>query len=98
MAWAFDVEDEIVVPRFLDDLRTALKDGSFRPLPLRERKIPKPGGSGKVRKRGIPIWSGQAGAGSDPSRVWRRITSPNFRAVPTVSVQPGLSYRLVVLC
>jgi RNA-directed DNA polymerase len=51
---ASDVEDEIGVPRFLDDLRATLKDGSFRPLPVRERKIPKPGGSGKVRKLGIP--------------------------------------------
>ena len=31
-----------------------MKEGSFRPLPVRERKIPKPGGSGKVRKLGIP--------------------------------------------
>jgi RNA-directed DNA polymerase len=42
------------VPGFLDDLRAALKDGSFRPLPVRERLIPKPGGSGKLRKLGIP--------------------------------------------
>lgn len=49
-----DVEDRIGVPGFLDDLRAALKDGSFRPLPVRERKIPKPGGSGKVRALGIP--------------------------------------------
>lgn len=48
------VEDTIGMPGFLDDLRTQLKDGSFRPLPVRERKIPKPGGSGKVRKLGIP--------------------------------------------
>ena len=47
------VEERIGVPGFLDDLRTALKDGSFRPQPVRERKIPKPGGSGKVRKLGI---------------------------------------------
>jgi RNA-directed DNA polymerase len=40
--------------RFLDDLRAAVKDGSFWPQPVRERKIPKPGGSGKVRKLGIP--------------------------------------------
>ena len=39
--------EEIGVPGFLDDLRAGLKDGSFRPLPVRERKIPKPGGSGK---------------------------------------------------
>ena len=42
------------VPGFLDDLRAQLKTGAFRPLPVRERKIPKPGGSGKVRKLGIP--------------------------------------------
>jgi RNA-directed DNA polymerase len=42
------------VPGFLDDLRAQLKSGTFRPLPVRERKIPKPGGSGKLRKLGIP--------------------------------------------
>ena len=49
-----DVEENVGVSGFLDDLRAALKDGSFRPLPVRERKIPKPGGSGKVRSLGIP--------------------------------------------
>jgi RNA-directed DNA polymerase len=49
-----DVEQEIGVPEFLDDLRAQLKAGTFRPLPVRERKIPKPGGSGKVRSLGIP--------------------------------------------
>ncbi|MGE5764727.1 MAG: hypothetical protein ACM3ZF_12895 [Mycobacterium leprae] len=48
-----DVEARVVVPGFLDDLRAAVKDGTFRPLPVRERSIPKPGGSGKVRKLGI---------------------------------------------
>ena len=48
------VEEVVGVPGFLDDLRAAIKDGSFRPLPVRERKIPKPGGSGKLRKLGIP--------------------------------------------
>jgi len=42
-AW---VEETVGVPGFLDDLRAALKDGSFRPLPVRERLIPKPGGRG----------------------------------------------------
>ena len=42
------------MPGFLDDLRAQLKAGTFRPLPVRERKIPKPGGSGKVRSLGIP--------------------------------------------
>jgi RNA-directed DNA polymerase len=51
---AFDVEARIGVPGFLEALRASLKDGSFRPLPVREHRIPKPGGSGKVRKLGIP--------------------------------------------
>ena len=48
------VEEQTGVPGFLDDLRAQLKAGTFWPLPVRERKIPKPGGSGKVRKLGIP--------------------------------------------
>ena len=51
VAW---VEEFVGVPGFLDDLRSAVKAGTFRPLPVRERKIPKPGGSGKLRKLGIP--------------------------------------------
>ena len=50
-AW---VEQKVGVPGFLDDLRAQLKAGTFGPLPVRERMIPKPGGSGKVRKLGIP--------------------------------------------
>jgi RNA-directed DNA polymerase len=42
------------VPGFLDDLRAQLKAGTFCPQPVRERKIPKPGGSGKLRRPGIP--------------------------------------------
>lgn len=49
-----DVEEYIGVPGFLDDLRARLKAGTFRPLPVWERTIPKPGGSGKVRRLGIP--------------------------------------------
>ncbi len=30
------------MPGFLEDLRAALTDGSFRPLPVWERLIPKP--------------------------------------------------------
>jgi RNA-directed DNA polymerase len=51
---AASVEERIGVPGFLEGLRAALKAGTFRPLPVRERAIPKPGGSGKVRKLGIP--------------------------------------------
>lgn len=48
------IEREVGVSRFLTDLRNSLKTGEFRPQPVRERKIPKPGGSGKVRRLGIP--------------------------------------------
>ena len=48
------IEQRVGAGGFLDEMRTALKQGTFRPLPVRERKIPKPGGSGKVRKLGIP--------------------------------------------
>lgn len=48
------IEQEVGASRFLDDLRAQLKGGLFRPEPVRERKIPKPGGSGKVRRLGIP--------------------------------------------
>jgi RNA-directed DNA polymerase len=48
------IETEVGVARFLDDLRMQIKSGEFRPQPVRERKIPKPGGSGKVRRLGIP--------------------------------------------
>jgi RNA-directed DNA polymerase len=49
-----DVGEQTGIAGFLDDLRARLKAGTFRPLPVRERTIPKPGGSGKVRKLGIP--------------------------------------------
>jgi RNA-directed DNA polymerase len=48
------VEAEVGVPEFLDELRMQLRSGEFHPQPVRERKIPKPGGGGKVRRLGIP--------------------------------------------
>lgn len=48
------VEEALGVRGFLEDLRTQIKTGVFRPLPVRQRMIPKPGGSGKLRKLGIP--------------------------------------------
>ncbi len=41
---AGDVQDA-GVQEFLDDLRGAVRSGGFRPMPVRERMIPKPGGS-----------------------------------------------------
>ena len=49
-----DVEERVGMPGFLDDLRAQLRQGAFRPQPVRERKVPKSGGSGKLRKLGIP--------------------------------------------
>jgi RNA-directed DNA polymerase len=49
---AYYVEAEIGVEVFLDRLRTEIKDRSFRPLPARERAIPKPGTT-KRRRLGI---------------------------------------------
>ncbi|MFD0508127.1 hypothetical protein ACFQ0G_45825 [Streptomyces chiangmaiensis] len=39
------------VESFLDELRSALKDRSFHPLPVRERMIPK--ADGALRRLGI---------------------------------------------
>ena len=49
---AYYVEAEVGVEVFLDRLRTEIKDRSFRPLPARERMIPKPG-TAKRRRLGI---------------------------------------------
>ena len=48
---AMSINAEQGVEDFLDRLRTSLKDSSFRPLPVRERMIPKAGG--KLRRLGI---------------------------------------------
>ena len=48
---AYSIEAGPGVEVFLDRLRAALKDRSFRPLPVRERMIPKAGG--KKRRLGI---------------------------------------------
>jgi RNA-directed DNA polymerase len=49
---AYYVEAEVGVEVFLDRLRAEIKDRSFRPLPARERMIPKPGTT-KRRRLGI---------------------------------------------
>jgi RNA-directed DNA polymerase len=49
---AYYVESVRGEERFLAELRASLKDRSFRPLPVRERLIPKPGSS-KRRRLGI---------------------------------------------
>lgn len=50
---AYQVEAVYGVKAFLDGLRAEVKDRSFRPIPVRERMIPKPGTT-KRRRLGIP--------------------------------------------
>jgi RNA-directed DNA polymerase len=59
---AFYVEMVRGVEEFLVDLRADLRAGTFRPLPVRERMIPK--ASGKLRRAGNPDRAGPGG----PSR------------------------------
>lgn len=49
-----DIERRRGAEAFLDDLRGQLKARTFRPLPVRERMIPKPG-TRKRRRLGIPV-------------------------------------------
>ncbi|MFF4148341.1 hypothetical protein ACFY0A_45580, partial [Streptomyces sp. NPDC001698] len=46
------IAEQVGVEALLADVRTQLRDGSFRPSPVLERKIPKAGG--KLRSLGIP--------------------------------------------
>jgi RNA-directed DNA polymerase len=47
------IEQVLGVPRFLEQLREELRAGSFRPLPVKERLIPKRDGK-KFRRLGVP--------------------------------------------
>jgi RNA-directed DNA polymerase len=49
---AYHVERVLGVERFLDGLREQLRSGSYRPVPVRERMIPKRGG--RRRRLGNP--------------------------------------------
>jgi RNA-directed DNA polymerase len=49
---AYEIETRQGVERFLDELREELRAGTFRPLAVKERAIPKR--SGKLRYLGIP--------------------------------------------
>ena len=48
----FDIENRVGAEVFLEQLREDLRSGRFRPLPVREARIPK--ANGKLRRLGIP--------------------------------------------
>ena len=50
---AYHIEQVLGVQRFLEGLREELRSGSFRPLPVKERLIPKRDGK-KFRRLGVP--------------------------------------------
>jgi RNA-directed DNA polymerase len=79
------------VEEFLDELRFSVKDRSFHPLPVRERMIPKTGGT--LRRLGIPTVADRVVQAS-----LKLVLEPIFEAdscrVPTVSVRDaGLMTR-----
>ena len=48
------IEQVLGVERFLEALREELRTGTFRPLPVKERLIPKRGGTNRFRRLGVP--------------------------------------------
>ena len=81
---AYSIEAGQGVEVFLDRLRTSLKDRSFRPLPVRERMIPKPGG--KKRRLGIAAVTDRVVQAS-LKLVLEPIFEADFSRVPTGSAR-----------
>ncbi len=48
------IEQVLGVERFLEVLREELRTGTFRPLPVKERLIPKRGATKRFRRLGVP--------------------------------------------
>lgn len=55
---AYYVESERGTEVFVDEIRAALRTGTFTPLPVKERMIPKPGT--RTRRLGIPTVTDRA--------------------------------------
>ena len=80
------IETVYGVEAFLDHLRVVLKTCGFRPLPVRERLIPKSGGSGKLRRLGIATITDRVVQAS-----LKLVLEPIFEAdcAPRGAVRPG---------
>ena len=50
------IQQHIGVPVFLDVLRNRLRQQVWSPLPVRERSIPKPGGSARIHRLDVCGW------------------------------------------
>ena len=83
-ATAYSIEAGPGVEVFLDQLRASLKDRSFRPLPVRARMIPKPGG--KKRRLGIATVTDRVVQAS-LSWCWSRFSRRTSTRVRTGSVR-----------
>jgi RNA-directed DNA polymerase len=86
-----DGVEESGVREFLDELAAELKEGKYRPRPLRRVHIPKPGKPGITRPLGIPAsvtgWSWQPPkSSSNPSS---RPTSSNRATGFDPAARPG---------
>ena len=51
-----DFENEQFRQQFIEALQAELKNGTFKPMPVKRVEIPKPG-TNKKRPLGIPIWA-----------------------------------------
>jgi hypothetical protein len=93
------IRESIKVPGFLDDLRAQLKAGTFRPLPVRERKIPKPGRVGEgpqARHSGRCRSRPCSRAWHPPDAHWRGHREPDGRVDRTTGPQPLPQLRRAV--
>ncbi len=78
------------MPGFLEDVRVGLKAGTFRPLPVRQRMIPEPGGSGKVRKLGIPTITDRIDHAAPMGRVRSRVNDKRVLGLVKAFLKVGV--------